>query len=212
VGKSVGEGNFVRRVGENQTYSVEPAISVETEPRYWIDSRLLDVPATLIQSIEVKPAAGAAYSIRRLGSTDNAFSLDGVPAGRKPLDGPALAPAATTFTSLTAEDVARSSDLDFTTPTQAIVTLNDGTVITLTGAAGGDNKHWLQIKSSKDAALTAKTSGRAFEIASYRYDAIFKPLDHLLMPKETPAPKQSPAAASGAKRPPAATGPASPPR
>lgn len=188
VGKAAGEGNFVRRVGENRSYSAEPSISVETEPRYWLDSRVLDVPESLIQSIEFKPAAGPAYSIRRLNPSDNSFSLDGIPAGRKPLDGAALAPAATTFTSLTAEDVSQSSDIDFTSATQAIVTLTDGNVITLTGAVVGE-KHWLEIKSSKDAALTAKASGRALEIASYRYDGIFKTLDQLLTPKETPAVK-----------------------
>lgn len=199
VGKPVGEGTFVRRVGENRSYSVEPAIALETEPRYWIDSRLLDVPATLIQSIEVKPAAGAAYSLRRLNPADDTFSLDGAPAGRKPVDGHALAPAPTTFTALTAEDVAPSSDVDFKSSTQAIVTLTDGNVITLMGTTAAD-KHWIQVKSSKDTALTAKTSGRAFEIASYRYEAIFKPLEQLLMPKEGAVPKGATAAPGASKK------------
>jgi len=211
VGKAVGEGNFVRRAGENRSYSVEPAISFETEPHYWIDSRLLDVPATQIQSIEVKPAAGVAYAIRRAKTADSAkpadgakpaddtFSLDGVPAGRKALDGHALAPSQTTFTNLTAEDVSPSSGIDFAASTQEILTLTDGNVITLTGTAVA-GKHWIEVKSSKDAALTAKTEGRAFEIASYRYDAIFKPVEQLLVPKEQPAPKDS-SASKGAPAP-----------
>jgi hypothetical protein len=90
--------------------------------------------------------------------------------------------------------VSPAADIDFSQSSQAILTLSDGNVITLTGAAIAD-KHWLQLKSSKDAALTAKVQGRAFEVASYRYDAIFKPLEQLLQPKESPAPKS---AASGA--------------
>ena len=87
VGKSAGEGNFVRRVGENTSYSVEPAISFEAEPRFWIDPQLIDVPAAAdIQSIEVKPAAaprlrGAPRRCRR-----GHFELDGVPPGRKAVD------------------------------------------------------------------------------------------------------------------------------
>jgi hypothetical protein len=192
VGKSVGEGNFVRRAGEKQSYSVEPAISLETEPRFWIDSRLIDVPATLIQSVEVKPAMGAAYAIRRLNPADNTFSLEGVPAGRQPLDGHALAPAPTTLTGLDAEDVSPVADIDFTHSSQAIVTLTDGNVLTLVGTVIADN-HWIQVKSSKDSALTAKTQGRAFEMAGYRYDTIFKPLEQLLIPKESPTPKGAPA-------------------
>ena len=65
IGKPVGEGNFARRSGENTSYSVEPGISFEAEPRYWIDSRLLDIKAADIQSIETKPAAGPSYTVHR---------------------------------------------------------------------------------------------------------------------------------------------------
>ena len=51
VGKPIGEGNFARRSGENTQLSASsPAIIVrDASPRYWIDSRLLDVPAAPIQ-------------------------------------------------------------------------------------------------------------------------------------------------------------------
>ncbi len=188
VGKTVGNGNFVRRQGENRAYSVEPSISLETEPKFWIDARLIDVPVALIQSIEFKPAAGAAYALHRLNPADNTFSLDGVPAGRKAKDGHALAPSPSMLTGLNAEDVAAANTIDFASPTQVTVTLTDGKVLTLIGAAVAD-KHWIQVTSNKDADLTAKTQGRAFEIASYRYDEIFKPLEQLLeaLPPKTPA-------------------------
>ena len=198
VGKPVGEGNFVRRVGEKQSYSVEPAISLETEPRFWIDSRFIDTATALIQSLEVKPVGGPAYTLRRLNATDNTFSLDGAPAGRKPLDAHALAPSTTLLSALTAEDVSPVGSLDFGQSSQAVVTLSDGNVLTLTGVVIAD-KHWLQVQASKDAALMSRAQGRAFEVASYRYDAIFKPLDGLLVPKETPAPKAAPMAPAHAK-------------
>ena len=199
VGKPTGEGNFMRRAGENSTYSVEPAISAETAPRSWIDSRLLDLTAALIQRVDVKPAAGAQaaphagqvaasapYSLLRQNPADSTYTLEGVPQGRRALDGAQLAPGPTTFTGLTAEDVAPAGEIDFTRPSQVIVTLSDGNIVTLTGTVVGD-AHWIEIQSSKDAALTAKVRGRAFEIASYRYDAIFKPLEQLLVPNDTPA-------------------------
>ena len=67
----------------------------------------------------------------------------------------------------------------------ATVTLSSGNVITLTGAVSGD-KHWVQLQASKDPALNAKAAGRAFELAGYRYDAIFRPLEQLLVPKPPP--------------------------
>ena len=191
VGKTVGDGNFVRRAGEKQSYSVEPGIPVEAEPHFWIDSRLLDVPVGKIQAIEYRPAGGPAYAVRR-STPDGPFNLEGAPAGRKPADAAALAPAATTLSGLTAEDVAPSDGIDFAQPFVATLTLTDGEVITLSGIVAGP-KHWVEVKSSKDAALTARAQGRAFEVASYRYDAIFKPLEQFLQPKEPPAVKQPPA-------------------
>ena len=90
VGKPVGEGSFVRRVGENTSYIVEPAISVEAEPRYWIDTRLLDLPADKIQSIEVKPAGGPGYSVHRVTAPAPA------PTGARAASAPAPAAASAT--------------------------------------------------------------------------------------------------------------------
>ena len=215
IGKPVGAGNFARRGGENPSYSVEPGISFEAEPRFWIDTRVLDVAAAGIQSIEVKPAAGSAYTVHRVaagpatgGAASSAsggapansgaagppapkdaeskgaanFTLDGVPPGRKAADAASLAPSPTAFSGLTADDVTPVSDVDFSKATVATVTWSDGNVITMTGATIGD-KHWVQVKSSKDAALNAKAAGRAFDIAGYRFDAIFRPLEQLLIPK-----------------------------
>jgi hypothetical protein len=261
VGKPAEQGSFVRRVGEKSSYVVEPAISFEAEPRYWIDTRLLDISADKIQSIQFKPDTGPAYSVRRVSepapkpaegkSAPNAaapstaapstaaaasaaaapstaapsatatppvaaasskFVLEGVPSGRQALDSNSLAPSPSTFSSLNDDDVAPVGDIDFSKPSTVVLTFADGSVITLTGAAVGE-KRWIQVAAPKDAALCAKTAGRAFEIANYRYDQIFKPLEQLLVPKPTPSAKPAAAsakpAAPGAK--PVAPGAKSPP-
>jgi Domain of unknown function (DUF4340) len=200
VGKSVGEGNFVRRAGENTSYMVEPGISFEADPRFWIDARLLDLPAAKIQSIEAKLATAAGYSLHRTSVAGNdaagpastgLFTLDGVPKGRMAADSQTLAPSPTTFSGLNVEDVAPARDIDFSMPSVVTVTMSDGNVIAFTGCVIG-NKRWIEVTASKDAVLNAKTAGRAFEITSYRYDAIFRPLERLLVPKEPiAAPKKS---------------------
>jgi hypothetical protein len=216
IGKPTGEGNFARRAGEKTSYIVEPGISFEAEPRYWIDSHLIDIAAGSIQSIEVKPVAGPAYTVHRANAAAGAgaapapgaaagagavagpsagaaaagnFVLDGVPVGRKAADPAVLAPSPTTFSGLTADDVTTVGDIDFSKATVATVTLSDGSAITVTGTTSGD-KHWVHLQASKDAALNAKAAGRAFEIAGYRYDAIFRPVEQLLVPKESPAAKK----------------------
>jgi Domain of unknown function (DUF4340) len=191
VGKPVGEGNFVRRSGEKASYSVAPRISFEAEPKFWIDGRLPDVKVEDIQSIAVTPAAGPSYSIRKSGDR---FTLDAVPKGRDAADPKFLAPSASTFSGLSADDVAAAGDIDFSQASTAAIALADGDVVTLTGAAIGD-KHWLKIASAKHAELNAKTEGRAYQIAGYRYDSIFKPLDQMLVPKPPASDAKKPAPA-----------------
>jgi len=214
VGKSAAGGNFVRRVGENTSYVVEPGITFEAEPRYWIDTRLLDIASDKIQGIEFKPATGPAYSVRRVIEPSKApevkasadaksagtpaatpppapatkFVLEGVPGGRLAADQQSLAPAPNFLSNLADEDVSKAGDIDFSKGMIVTVTLTDGSVITLTGVAVGD-KRWIQVAAPKDTALSAKANGRAFEIATYRYDGIFKPLEQLLVPKPAPAAK-----------------------
>lgn len=223
IGKPIGQGNFARRSSEETSYSVEPAISFETEPRYWIDSKLIDIAAGTIQSVEIKPSGQPVYTVRRgkaAGGTDktssdkpagaadkapgaadtsadaanaaDTFILEGVPPGRKAADPAALAPSPTALSALSADDVTPASDVDFSKATVATVTLSDGNVLTVTGATVGD-KHWIRLQASKDTALDAQTAGRAFEIAAYRFDAIFRPLEQLLVPKAPPpaAPKSA---------------------
>jgi Domain of unknown function (DUF4340) len=228
VGKPIDQGNFVRRVGEKSSYIVEPGISFEAEPRYWIDTRLLNFSADKIQSIQFKPDTGPTYTVRRVSepaprpdegkkAAPNAagapaaaaapapaptpaeppaskFVLEGVPSGRQAADPNALAPSPSAFSDLTDDDVAPVADIDFSKPSTVTLTLSDGSVITLTGAAVGE-KRWIQVAAPHDATLSTKTSGRAFEIASYRYDQIFRPLEQLLVPKPAPAPKAAPSAA-----------------
>ena len=238
VGKSVDQGNFVRRAGEKTSYIVEPGVSFEAEPRYWIDTRFLDIPTDKIQSIQVKPDTGPAYSVRRVsepvptpaeskvGASNAApatpatpaappapaatkFVLEGVPSGRQAAASETLAPSPTTLGSLTVDDVAPVGDVDFSKPSVATVTLSDGSVIIFTGAAVGE-KRWIQVAAPKDASLSAKAHGRAFEIATYRYEAIFRPLEQLLVPKPPPSVKPAAGAkpaTSGIKKPPTAPKP-----
>jgi hypothetical protein len=206
VGKPVGDGNFVRRGGEEQSYQAAPGIYVESESRAWIDNKLFEVPLADLTKVEVKLSGGASYSLHRAAPpapkeaaasaasaaapppAENPWILDNVPAGRKSAEQFTLAPSSAALGGLTADDVAEASSLDFSKASTAVFTSKDGGAITVSGIVVGD-KHWIEVSGIKDPAFATKSKGRAYEVAGYRYDGIFRPQDQLLAPKETPADK-----------------------
>jgi hypothetical protein len=247
VGKSSPEGSYVRRAGEEKSYSVAPAISVDAEPRFWIDTKLLDLKTADIQKVDMKFSGAPSYMIHRAATPPAAapaaatppapaspappatppasatpaappppadFILDGVPAGRKAGDAQTLAPSPTSYGNLSIDDVTQADSIDFSRASVATLTLANGNVVSITGAVIGE-KHWVKVSATQDAALTAKATGRAYEISNFRYDAIFRPLEQLLVPKPAPEDKNAkspvgpppPAKLPGAKQPRAQSSP-----
>jgi len=188
VGKPDGSGEFARVGGEQRSVVIQPSITAETEPRFWIDSRLIDIPVADVQRIEVKLPDAPAYVLKRLKPKEEDFTLEGVPAGRKAADARTLAPSPSLGGLLNADDVALAKDVDFGKAAQATLTLSGDKTLKLLGVTAGD-KHWIEIVSGADPKLAPRFADRAFEIPSYRYEAIFRPLEQLLVPKPTPAAK-----------------------
>ena len=201
VGKPAGGGSFVRRGGAAQSFVIEPPIAVESDVRDWIDQALLSIPVDKIHSVRVQLADGSGYSISRQPSAaapgataPGSFTLDAVPKGREAAEPATIAPSPTSYTGVTADDVAAAAGIDFSMPSTCDIKLLDGSTYTLSGTVAAD-KHWLKATASKDDALNSRARERAFEVAAYRYDAIFRPLEQLLKPK----PAKSPSAAAAKK-------------
>ena len=192
VGHAGGSGSYLRRTGEAGTFAVEPAVTVDIAIRDWMDTKLLDIPLEKIQGIRMKLADGTRYSIARSAAPvakavaatapPAAFRLDAVPLGREANDPSLISPSPTTFSGVPADDVATAASIDFSKPASAEVELFDGSLYTMNGSVIAD-KHWITVHASKDDALNARAAGRAFEIAGYRYEALFRPLEQLLKPK-----------------------------
>ena len=148
-------------------------------------------PAPAASAASRAPAAAAApATVPAAPQRPSEFVLEGAPSGRKPADSPTLAPSPATLGNLPADDVAAAADIDFSKPASTIIILKDGATITLTGTVIGD-KHWIQINAPKDQALMGRIAGRAFQVAAYRYDGLFRPLEQLLVPKPAPPDKSA---------------------
>ncbi len=211
IGRSTGSGNYARQVGTASSAAIEPGIEAPAEPREWIDARLLDIPVEKIQSVHAELADGTSYTIARKPSAAPAtlntptnraagqnaaggpaeFVLESAPPGRQPNEASLLAPSASTFSGVTAEDVADASTVDFSKGSLLRIGMQDKGSDVLRGVVVGE-RHWLQIAATSDAALAKRTAGRAYDLAGYRYDALFRPLEQLLKPKPTQPDAKSP--------------------
>jgi hypothetical protein len=182
VGKAIGNGSFVRAAASATSSIVEPAISVETDPHYWIDAALIDVPPAEIAAVAQTPATGPAYVLRRASPATTEFALAAVPAGRTAQDATTLGRMTRAFANLTADDVAPAATIDFSHATKTEITLTSGDVISISGAAAGEQR-WLELAWPKNAALDAKFRGHAYSVPRYRYEEMFPPLEQWLQPK-----------------------------
>jgi hypothetical protein len=182
VGKAIGNGSFVRPADSATSWIVEPAISVETDPHYWIDATLIDLPAAEIANVAVTPDTGPAYVLHRTAPATVSFALAAVPTGRTAQDPTALGDVTRAFANLTADDVAPAATIDFSHASKVQVTLTGGDVISISGAQVGEQR-WLALDSTQNAALQAKFRGHAYSVPRYRYEQLFRPLEQWLQPK-----------------------------
>lgn len=188
VGKPSGtKSGYVRLVGEPQSLLAAPQLSLDSDPKRWIERAIVDIPQDRIRSVAVKPATGPAYSVTREKKEQTDFTVAGVPKGRELSSPSAANPLAGTLAGLTLDDVRRApADA---APEQATYQTFDGLTLVIAGRKDGDRRFIALTPSStaKESALEAgklvALEGWEFEIPGYKYDSIFRPLEELLAPQ-----------------------------
>jgi Domain of unknown function (DUF4340) len=196
VGKtSSGKSGYVRVPTSPQALLAAPMLSVDADPKHWLDHTLIDVGQDRIKDVEEKPAEGAAYSISREKKEQTDFTVSNIPKGRE-LSSPVVAdPIAGSLGGMTFDDVHKAA-----TPaadakvSHVIYRTFDGLEVDLAGRKDGTHDLIALTVTSTDKAtadeakkLAAQVQGWEYELPSYKYDAIFRSLDDLLKPVEKPA-------------------------
>jgi hypothetical protein len=195
VGKPSGtKSGFVRVVGEPQSLLAAPQLSLDSDPKRWIERAIVDIPQERIKTVGVKPETGPAYSVAREKNEQTDFTVADVPKGRELSSPSAANPLAGTLAGLTLDDVRRApADA---APEQVTYQTFDGLTLVIAGRKDGDRRFIALAPAStaKESAteaqtLAARLSGWEFEIPGYKYDSIFRPLEELLAPKPEKAAK-----------------------
>ena len=217
VGKSSSaKSGYVRVAGAAPTLLAAPLLSVDADPKAWLEQQLIDLPAARVRQIEEKPARGPAFSASRARKEDTNFSVAPTPKGRQ-LTGPGAAePLAGALSSLTLDDVRKAAAAPDALLSHALFRTFDGLEVEVVGRK--DGTHSLVAIGARSSApataaeaqkLNTRLSGWEFEIPDYKSAAIFTPLEELLQkppePAKKPASAKKPANRAAAPNPPAPT-------
>jgi hypothetical protein len=152
VGKSAGTRSSYARLAQSaQSLAVSPALTLDTDPKNWLDRSLLDIPADRVQQVRVTEANGRSYVARRESHEQTDFTVPDLPKG-KTLSSPTIAnSAASALGGFTFDDVRRAVPASASPKgtARAEFRLFDGTIIEITGRKEGE-RHWIHLQPRYD--------------------------------------------------------------
>jgi hypothetical protein len=199
VGKSSSaKSGYVRVAGSEQSLLAAPALTVDADPKRWLDRSLIDIAQDRVKDFTIKPADGPGYSASRPGKDQQDFAVTGIPKGRELSNPTAADPTAGALMGLMLDDAqhAPATAPDPKTISHATFHTFDGLAVEVNGRKDGARTLISLAASSTDKAteaqaqaLAARAQGWEFEIPSYKYDSLFRPLEDLLKKVEPPAKK-----------------------
>jgi hypothetical protein len=195
IGKSSSaKSGYVRVANAEQTLLAAPLVTVDADPKRWLDHALVDIPQDRMKSIEVKPAAGPAYTASRDKKEQSDFAVSNIPKGRELTNPTAADPIAGSLASLTLDDVRKAAGQSDSKVSHVVFVTFDGLELDVSGRKDGTQPYISIVARStaKDTEaeaqkLNARLQGWEYEIPGYKYDALFRPLEDLLAkPPEPP--------------------------
>ena len=203
VGKTSGTGSvYVRVAGHVDSLLASPQLTPDADPRHWLERSLLDVSPDQVTAIDIKVQGTPDYSIKRSAAAAD-WVVSPIPKGRKLADPAAPASQAAALAGLQLDDVRKVGTV--AAGAQAIFQTHDGLSLTIAGIKDGELRYITVVASATAPAaqgqardLNARVAGWEFELPGYRYDALFRPLEQLLVPKQ-PASSAPPALPFGPK-------------
>ncbi|HEY0681749.1 MAG TPA: DUF4340 domain-containing protein [Steroidobacter sp.] len=157
VGKqgSGGQSHYVRRAGEPKSWLINKSIDTSSSADQWLRKDIIDVSADRVQSAEVRVGAAKPYSVVKKTRADADFTVEGLPKGKE-LSSPSAADGfATALATLQLADVQPATAMTDKPSATTTIRTFDGLVTEATGWKK-DDKHYLALKTSYDAALAEK--------------------------------------------------------
>jgi hypothetical protein len=205
VGKSSSaKSGYVRVANASQSLLAAPLLTVDADPKGWLDRALIDLAPERVRQVEERPTAGAAFSATRDRKEQTDFTVTPVPKGRELTGSGAADPIAGSLSALTFDDVGKAGAAATPKAAHALFRTFDGLELDVAGRKDGTRSlvtlstHATAKQTEAEAQrLNARLGGWEFEIPDYKYAAIFRPLEDLLKKPPEPVRKTAEATAPG---------------
>jgi hypothetical protein len=194
VGKpSSAKSGFVRVPTTQQALLAAPSLSVDADPKRWLDQTLIDLSQDRVKAVDEKPSEGPSFTASREKKEQSDFTVSNIPKGRE-LSSPVAADSiAGSLSALTLDDVRKAGGAGDAKVSHAIFHTFDGLDVDVAGRKDGTHDlisitaHSTAKETADEAQkLTTQFQGWEYEIPSYKYDTIFTSLDSMLKPVEPP--------------------------
>jgi hypothetical protein len=220
VGKpSGGKSGFARVAHTQPSLLVQPLISVDADARRWIDRTVVDIGEQRVKEATIESAAGPAYAATRLSPQQSDYQVAPVPKGRELSSAGAANGLGSALVALEADDVRRAPapTSDAAKPDHAIFRTFNGLELDVTGHLESTH-HYITLRArstvkesqAEAEAINARLGGWQFELPSYKYEAMFTPLEQLLKKLEPPKAKGKADSKKSSKTAPTEASPAEP--
>jgi hypothetical protein len=162
VGNARGSSVYIRRTGEAQSYLAEGQVEAPGQPSGWMDTKLVELPASRVASVSVHHPDGEVVHATK-GTPDQLnFAVLDVPQGRELRSPGAADPLGAGLAYVNFEDVAPAGSIDLSGKDESVkpgpvaeFRTFEGQVLTLQ-LAEKDGKTWVQVAAGLDPAAAAE--------------------------------------------------------
>lgn len=143
-------GTYLRVDNDKQSWLAEGIVSLGDGPADWISKKIVDVKSADVKRLAILSPKGGGLVIHRDKPTDKDFTLDDIPAGKKPRGQWETNQMPTALEGLELMDVRRADEVKFPDgPYKGEFTTFDGLVVKTEAAKVGKN-YWARFAASAD--------------------------------------------------------------
>src|SRR5580693_299948 len=189
-------GIYARRSSEDQSWLLRAVFEPKGDTGDWMDKDVVNIDRARIAEVDVTPAAGPAYVVKRDKPSDPDFKPTNLPRGRELANDAAADTVASAVTGFAFDDVHSAAGLDFSKATHVATKTFDGLTVTVNVIQLGQD-YWATLSASAELQnpdaqkemrqINAHAGPWAYKLPAYKGQQFMTTLESLLKPLGAPA-------------------------